>query len=303
MLGGVLAERLSWRWIFYITSIVQGVITLFSFIVYRETFAPLLLSRHAAKVRKETVDARYQTQEEREHAHLSVTAHLQHALTRPFRLLIFHPIVQISAAISAFSYGLLYIMLTSFAQLYLDLYDVSVESSGLHYLALALGELAGSQVIGPVMDWHYRRQKRKLASEQEEPSPESRIPVVLSPSLLVPLGIVLYGWAAVYRLHWAVVDLGAFLASFAMQMAGMPVQAYLIDTYPDHTSSVMAANQLFRSLTAFSFPLFTPKMYAQLGYGWGNTILAFLTLFIGVPAPFVLWRYGANMRRKAKSTF
>lgn len=303
VLGGILAERLSWRWIFYSTSIFQGVLTLFALIIFRETYAPLLLGRHAAKLRNETGNPNYYTKEEREHAHISSGQHILYALTRPLRLVAFHPIVQIAAATSAFSYGLLYIILTTYAQLYLDIYNTSVETSGLHYLTLALGELVGSQVAGPLMDWYHRRRKARLSSELEEPAPEARIPLVLVPSLLVPAGLAIYGWAAVYRVHWAVVDLGAFIASFAGQMAGMPQQAYLIDAYPQHISSVMAATQFFRSMTAFSFPLFAPSMYSSVGYGWGNTILAFLALFIGVPAPFALWRYGAKLRGKARSTF
>ncbi|KAH8170843.1 major facilitator superfamily protein [Sarocladium implicatum] len=303
VLGGIVADRLSWPWVFYTTSILQGVITIFAFIVFRETFAPLILRRHAAKLRHETGNANYHTKEEREHAHISAGQNIIYALTRPIRLVVFHPIIQIAAAVSAFSYGLLYIILTSFAQLYLDLYHVSVETSGLHYLTLALGEIVGSQVAGPLMDWYHRRRKSQLSSEDEDPAPEARIPLVFLPSLLVPVGLVIYGWAAVYRVHWVVVDLGAFITAFGMQIAGMPQQAYLIDAYPEHISSVMAATQFFRSLTAFSFPLFVPSMYSSIGYGWGNTLLAFLALFIGVPAPFALWRYGAKLRGRARSTF
>ena len=42
-------------------------------------------------------------------------------------------------------------------------------------------------------------------------------------------------------------------------------------------------------------------MYQALGYGWGNTVLGFAALAIGVPAPMLMWRYGEMLR--AKSTF
>ena len=35
---------------------------------------------------------------------------------------------------------------------------------------------------------------------------------------------------------------------------------------PDHTNSATAAFQSIRSLTTFSFPLFTPKVYSALVY-------------------------------------
>jgi hypothetical protein len=42
-------------------------------------------------------------------------------------------------------------------------------------------------------------------------------------------------------------------------------------------------------------------MYDALGYGWGNSTLAFAGIAIGVPAPFILWWYGEALRKR--STF
>jgi hypothetical protein len=40
----------------------------------------------------------------------------------------------------------------------------------------------------------------------------------------------------------------------------------------------------------FSFPLFGQQMYDKLGYGWGNSLLGFLALVIGVPFPIFIFR-------------
>ncbi len=58
--------------------------------------------------------------------------------------------------------------------------------------------------------------------------------------------------------------------------------------------------QMPRSVAAFAFPLFAPKMYQTLGYGWGNSTLAFVYLAVCVPAPVILWKYGATLRAKGK---
>lgn len=271
-----------------------------SFTAFKETFAPVILARCARKLRKESADARYYTEHERLNAHKSVLAILRNALTRPFRLLFFHPIIIIASVNLAFDYGVLYIVLTSFAQLWTDYYHFSVEMSGLHYIAVALGELAGAQVGAPMIDRYYQRKKEQYPDG--DLVPEYRLPVIFPGALLAPVGLFIYGWTAERRSHWAAVDAGVFIAMFGAQMSGMAWQAYIMDTYSDHTSSARAATQFSASLTAFLFPLFVPAMYKAMGYGWGNTAMAFASLILAVPGPIILWYYGARLRTRARST-
>ena len=41
-------------------------------------------------------------------------------------------------------------------------------------------------------------------------------------------------------------------------------------------------------------------MYKSLDYGWGNSLLGFIAIVLGVPAPFLLWRFGAALRAKSQ---
>lgn len=79
--------------------------------------------------------------------------------------------------------------------------------------------------------------------------------------------------------------------------------AYIIDSYPDYASSANAASQFMRSVAAFALPLAAPSMYEALGYGWGNSVLAFICLGVGIPAPLLLWKYGARLRAKAVRSY
>ncbi|KAF7950746.1 uncharacterized protein EAE97_002298 [Botrytis byssoidea] len=133
--------------------------------------------------------------------------------------------------------------------------------------------------------------------------PEFRVPIMIPSFILIPLGLLVYGWAAQKHAPWIVIDLGAFVLCFGVQIGGKALQAYVIDSYPDHTSSASAASQFLRSLTAFGFPLFAPRMYQVLGHGWGNTTLAFVAIAIGVPAPLGIWRYGPRLSAKALSSY
>ncbi|TVY84239.1 putative efflux pump mfs2 [Lachnellula suecica] len=300
IIGGFMAARTTWRWMFWSTSIFQAVMIFVAFTTFKETYAPFILQQEAKRVRRETGDQRYQTLQERFHAvqssSRSRSVFLQ-ALTRPVRLLFTHPIIQVTASISAFNYGTMYIVLSTFSSLWTEQYHQSVEISGLHYIACALGEVAGSQLGGPLMDRLFLYMRAR--SGGEEHIPEHRVPLVYVGAPLVPIGLFIYGWTSQYLVHWIAVDIGIFITMFGMQIAGLPLQAYVIDTYGEHISSALAASQFLKSLTAFLFPLFAPAMYRALGYGWGNSLIAFASIFIGLPAPLIIWFWGSRLRAKA----
>lgn len=46
----------------------------------------------------------------------------------------------------------------------------------------------------------------------------------------------------------------------------------------------LAAVTCLRSIAGFGFPLFAPAMYAKLGYGKGDTVLACFAVGFGCPA-------------------
>ncbi|KAJ0341632.1 hypothetical protein COL922a_002071 [Colletotrichum nupharicola] len=278
IIGGFIAARTTLRWMFWSTSIFQAAMIFVSFFSFPESYAPLILRRRAAHLRRETGEPV-----------------LARALSRPLRLLLFHPIIQVSAVLSGFNYGILYVVLSTFSNLWKERYGQSVEISGLHYIACSLGELIGAQVGAPVMDYLYRR--------REQPRPEYRVTLMYFGIVPCRVGALVYGWTAQYGLHWMVVDVGVVIMMFGLQLGDMPLTAYVIDTYGEHTTSAMAATQFVESLTAFLFPLFAPSMYRALGYGWANSLMALVGTMLSVTLSVFLWKYGARLRTRAVSTY
>ncbi|CAK7226486.1 hypothetical protein SBRCBS47491_006248 [Sporothrix bragantina] len=312
VIGGFITVRTTWRWMFWSTSLFQAVMVGVAMISFHESYRPLLLRRRAARLRCETGNDRYRSpEEERERLASSTTADardglppsktilllrvLARAFMRPLRLLFHHPIIQVSSVITGFGYGMLYIALSTYSEMWITQYNESIEISGLHYIAVAGGELVASQVGGPLMDFLYARTRRI----QGTITPESRIPLMFPSFLLSWVGLVAYGWVAQYRVHWVVVDIAVFVMTFGMQLNSLPLTAYVIDVYGDQTSSAMAANQFVKSLCAFLFPLFAPSMYQRLGYGWANVLIAFAWVVISVPPVLYIWRFGAKLRARA----
>ena len=79
----------------------------------------------------------------------------------------------------------------------------------------------------------------------------------------------------------------------------MPISTYLVDAFTTYAASALAANTVLRSLVGALLPLAGQKMYATLGDGWGNSLLAFIALAM-CPLPVVLYKYGERIRKSPR---
>lgn len=295
--GGYIAEYTDWRWAFYATSIAVGVFLLLSFITARETYAPVLLQRkkktmmeHAVNMKKERVFV-WKTPFEKEGE-----TFIQLYRRTLFRCLYFlgtQPIVQALACFYGYLFGLVYLLLASFSDLWKDRYHMRLSTGTLNYIAPCVGYLLGAQICALLTDRVYRYQVNRNNGVGK---PEFRLPMMVPSSLLVPIGLLWYGWCAENKTHWILPDIGIALPLLGATVVFQCVNAYLLDTYPVHAASASGCVYILRGLAGFGFPLFSPTMYLNLGYGWGNSLLAFVALGLGCPLPFILWRYGARLR-------
>jgi multidrug resistance protein len=106
LVGGFLADAKGWRWLYWIQLILSGAAwALISFTV-PETYTPTLLARRAKKLRKETGDDKFVTEEDISKAPLS--QRLMTFLLRPFQLLFREYIVFFISVYMSVLYGLLY---------------------------------------------------------------------------------------------------------------------------------------------------------------------------------------------------
>ena len=259
----------------------------------RETYAPVLLKAKAKKLRKITADESYSTEDER--ANKTLPKLLRGSLIRPFRLLGTQPIVQALALYMAYVYGLMYLMLATFPSLWTSpqYYDESVGIGGLNYIALGLGFWLGAQICAPINDRIYRHLKRRNGDIGR---PEFRVPLLFLGSAMTPIGLFIYGWTAQTHQPWIAPDIGACVFGMGTITCFLCIQTYLIDTYARFAASALASIAFLRSLAGFGFPLYAPYMFNALKYGWGVSVLAFVALGIGIPAPIIIWYFGSRLR-------
>lgn len=294
--GGFIAENTTWRWVFWATCIADAAIQVAGLFFLQETYAPKLLQRKRDRLAKETGNDKL-------YAEFSSTEPFvkkwKTALSRPFIMLSTQPIIQFLAIYMAYLYGLTYLVLSTFPTLFTspDYYAESTGIAGLHYIALGVGYFIGAQLTARFNDFMYKRLK---ARNNGKGRPEFRVPVMVPGAVLLPIGFFWYGWSAQGRAPWIVTDIGAAIFSAATITGFQGIQTYVVDAYTRYAASGVASITVLRSLAGFGFPLFAPYMYQALGYGWGNSLIGFIAIAIGFPAPILLWKFGETLRNKSR---
>ncbi|KAK0455696.1 MFS general substrate transporter [Desarmillaria tabescens] len=297
LVGGWIASRVRWEWVFWSVSIADAILQIAGFIFLEETYVPELQKRRARALRKSTGNVMIRSRFEQPNRHW--TSVMTQGMIKPLKFLATEPIVQVFALYMAVLYGVLYLSLSSFVKVYTDQYYENTGIAGLHYLAIALGSTVGGQVGARVLNKIYARLKVKNGGIG---TPEMRLPLLMVSATTLPIGLLIYGWTANARIFWILPDIGVFIYSIGIGGNWTCIQTYLVDNYALHAASAISGVSSFRAFAGFGFPLFADKMYEKLGDGWGNSILALICLVIGCPAPFIFYRYGSQLRAQSKAT-
>ncbi|KAI4693933.1 uncharacterized protein J4E92_006159 [Alternaria infectoria] len=297
IVGAYISTGANWRWIFFATSIFTVLVQLTALFFLRETFAPAILGKKAKAVRKAmkgirndvVVRTEFETGDR-------MSKILRKRLILPFIMMFTHPATQAPSIYRAFLYGVMYLMLSTFPMVFEEVYDMDTGPASLNYLSLCVGFMIGLQISHPLIDRLYERMKAYY--KLTEGVPEFRVPPMIIAGILCPIGLFIYGWSAHNAVHFIVPNIGAVIIAIGLIIGFQCSQAYTTDAYEaNYAASAASVGAFMRTMCGFSFPLFAPKMYETLGLGWGNSLLAFLTLAVGLVGPVGLWFYGAQLRK------
>jgi len=108
LVGGFLTDAKGWRWAYWLTLILAGTVYLAMVFTVPETYAPTLLARRAAKMRKETGDETWVTEQDIDERPFA--DRMRVFLVRPFQLLFGELIVFLISVYMSVLYGLLYMV-------------------------------------------------------------------------------------------------------------------------------------------------------------------------------------------------
>ncbi|KAK4442541.1 major facilitator superfamily domain-containing protein [Podospora aff. communis PSN243] len=281
IMGGFLAQHVSWRWIFYATSILDALVQLWALFFLEETYT------HAGAVGLYT-----------EHDFEgSVMQVVRDSMVRPFKMLGTQIVIQVVSLYQGYLYGNIYILYSFFPTLWARRYGQPVDMASLNYLSLAIGLVLATEVTTQMNDRIYRHLSARNGNQGGRP--EFRILLSVPATVLLAAGLFWYGWSAEKTLHWIMPNIGACIFSVGAYACTISNNTYIVDTYGHFSASGLAAIPMLRCLAGFAFPMFCPYICDALGYGITNSVLGGVAIACGLPAAIFLWRYGETLRRKS----
>ncbi|KAI8952012.1 MFS general substrate transporter [Xylaria longipes] len=282
LLGGYITQYLNWRWTFYIVAISTGAVIPISIFALRETYVPVL--------RKKALKARGVPHSQDAQSRVTGKVTLGAVKTLCFHM--FQPFIILSSSwlavgmglYLALCFGYLSVLNSTNATVFQEVYGFSDGSSGLVYLSTTAGTLFASLYCSLTLD--YLLMRGLPYRKTDVPRPENRLIAVIPALVVFPIGLLVYGWTVQTRVHFIVPILSTFLYGFSLSSATVPIMAYIVDVFGDRSASAVGAVLPLRYLAGALLPIATPYMYARLGYGWSNTLLALILVAL---TPIILW--------------
>ncbi|BGO92279.1 hypothetical protein NBRC10512_001176 [Rhodotorula toruloides] len=282
--SAVTVSYLGWRWTEYLVVILSSFVGLISVIVVPETFAPVILTRKAKKLRFET--KRWALHSKHEENDFSLKHFAEKTLTRPILMLVKEPMVTAICTYNSFTYGTLYLLFSSVPIIFEEGHGWTAIQSSMTFLAVLVGTL-----IAAFINYLYSRFvfARHIDKHGSAP-PEMRLGPMMVGGIVFPVGFFLLGWAPVAGKIVGLAFVGvAFLLIF---QAGINL---LIDAYVQYSASAVAANTFLRSIFAAALPLVAMPLFHNLGVNFACTLLGCIAAALGF-VPFALYRYGPKLR-------
>ena len=318
VIGGLLANRLGWRAIFWFLTIFAGAVFVPFAVFFPETgrnvvgngsVPPKGLNmsamnyHHLRKQQREGFPPNYQE---------------QHVLTSKRRIPFPNPLPSLriafekEAGIILFSGGLIYtgfyMVTAAVPSQFQEIYGFNDLQIGLCYIPLGIGAALAAFTRGKTADWNYRRHADKLGisltnNRQHDirnfPIETARLQIALPFLYITAIVVIAFGWVLEFETNLAGPLVLLFIIGYNVLAAANIMGVLVVDLYRESPATATAANNLIRcSLGAGGTALVVPMINA-MGRGWTYTLIGLLWIAL-TPAFWVVMRYGPKWREERR---
>ncbi|KAK6955194.1 hypothetical protein Daesc_002825 [Daldinia eschscholtzii] len=294
IISGFCSTSIGWRWTFWIGLIIAGA-TLTMALFLPETYAPVLLSQRAAKIRKADPKAQVYSASELEPHDL--TQLFTRVLTRPIRMILTELIVTATCLYLSLVYSIFYMSFQAFPIIFQNVYGLSPGVTGLCYLPIGAGAILSIPIF---FAYDHIILNAKARGEPWTNKEEyRRVPLACLGGPLFAISLFWLGWSARPSVSFVAPMLAGIPFGAGYMLIFMALLNYLTDAYEIFAASANAAASSCRSVFAVVLPLATTPMFARLGVSGACSLLGGLSLLMSI-IPFIFIWKGEDIRARSK---
>ncbi|KAM3160439.1 putative Polyamine transporter 3 [Lachancea thermotolerans] len=274
--------------IFWVNMAFAGVMWIIVALI-PETFAPVILKRRAARLRKETGNPKIMTEQEAQG--LSVREMVQACLLRPLYLAVTEPVLDLMCFYVCLIYSLLYAFFFAYPVIFGELYGYKDNLIGLMLIPILIGASVALATTTFCENQYIKITRRR------KPTPEDRLLGAMIGAPFAAVALWILGATAYKHIIWVGPASSGLAFGYGMVLIYYSLNNYIIDCYAVYASSALATKVFLRSAGGAAFPLFTEQMYHKLGLHWASWLLAFISTAM-VAIPFAFFHWGKDLRAK-----
>ncbi|KAL9079291.1 MAG: hypothetical protein Q9157_001814 [Trypethelium eluteriae] len=329
VLGGLLAQYLGWRSIFWFLSICAGVFLIPFSIAFPETgrnvvgngsipsqgwnmsLLNYLKTRKAVRGSPSNDLSRPTSRESNRLAQQSLARQRRLRFPNPLNTLklIREKDVGMLLLYNSLIYTAFYDVIASLPFLFQQTYGFNSLQVGLCFIPFGIGCFAAPLLNGRLVDWNFRRVAARLHvavdrhrgnSLHDFPIERTRIQVAYPLLYTGTAALLAYGWVMqMERPALAAPLVLQFLMGIALTGAFQCLSVLLVDLYPLSPSTATASNNLVRCLMGAAGTAVIIQMIEGMGRGWCFTFLA-AVIFVTSPMMWALTKWGPGWREERR---
>lgn len=254
-----------------------------------ETYAPVILKKRAARLRKETGNPQIMT--EQEATPMSFSELVNNVFYRPLKFVVEEPLLVLVCSFIALIYALLYAFFFAYPYIFDQLYGYKLNLVGLMYIPILIGAFF-ALFTTPVLEKQYGKLIRT-----RKPEPEDRLIGAMIGAPFPAIALFILGATSYKHIIWVGPASSGIAFGYGMVLLYYSLNNYILDTYHKYAASALGTKVFIRSSGGAAFPLFITQMYERLGLQWGSWLLAFISLAMTV-IPFAFYKYGKPLRAR-----
>lgn len=307
LISGIICDHVSWRWVFYSHAVAVALLLCAQVLLFRETRGSILLSRRANAINKyyddidkdakeqglpiPSQEIRYKVLADEQRQSLAIMLNI--SLTRPFVMLFTEPVVFFFSLWAAFAWGVLYMTFNVLPMVFLARHTFTVSQQSAVFAAVVVGA-----IIATVLSIYHEKIAAAHLSKMVS-SPEGRLYFTCFEAILLPLGLLWFGWTTFSSVHWSVPVLAIVFATIGVYSVYLAVFNYLADVYHRYASSALACQSFCRNVFGAMFPLFTSQMFTALNYPGAASLLGGIGFILTIVPWILVWK-GHRIRARSK---